>query len=213
MTHETPTLRSPPDSTRLAATAPDFEMSVRPLGAAGPRAVRPYPKEWERELALDHGRRVLVRPVRPEDEDLVLEFFQHVTAEDLRLRFFAPIRHFTDAFIARLIQIDYARAIAFIAVDIESGAMLGAVRLEADANHESGEYAILVRSDLKGIGLGWELMQVIIAWARTEGLRVIEGQVLRENTTMLDMCRRLGFTVLTDPNDFEVNIVRLPISK
>ena len=66
------------------------------------------------------------------------------------------------------------------------------MRLHADANHETAEYAILLRSDLKGLGLGWELMQLIIEWAKADGLSVIEGQVLRENTVMLDMCRALG---------------------
>ena len=81
-------------------------------------AVRPYPKEWEREhRAQRDGRTVFVRPVRPEDEELFLEFFKRVSDEDLRLRFFAPVREFSHAFLARLTQIDYARAIAFVAID------------------------------------------------------------------------------------------------
>ena len=200
--------------------AVDARIAVAPLapgsrkGRGHPRfAVRPYPKDWERHLALDDGRRVFVRPVRPEDEDLVKEFFRHVTPEDLRLRFFAAVRDFSHAFIARLVQIDYARAIAFVALDAESGAMMGAVRLQADAAHETGEYAILVRSDLKGIGLGWRLMQLMVEWARAEGLRVVEGQVLRENTVMLDMCRRLGFAIRTDPNDPDIMVVKLALDR
>jgi acetyltransferase len=176
-------------------------------------AIRPYPKEWETLFTTRDGRAVLIRPVRPEDEDLFKTFFSKVTAEDLRLRFFAPVRDFSHAFIARLIQIDYARAIAFTAIDQASGEMLGAVRLHADANMETGEYAILLRSDLKGIGLGWRLMRMIIAWAEAEGLSVIEGQVLRENTTMLDMCRKLGFSMRADPDDPDLKIVRLAVAE
>ena len=73
--------------------------------------------------------------------------------------------------------------------------MLGVVRLHADANYERGEYAILVRSDLKGRGLGWLLMQMIIEYARAEGLKTIEGQVLGENIAMLAMCREFGFYI------------------
>lgn len=176
-------------------------------------AVRPYPKEWERQIALRDGQRVLIRPVRPEDEGLFVEFLRHVTEEDLRLRFFAPVREFSHAFLARLVQIDYDRAIAFVALDPETGEMMGVVRLHADANRQSGEYAILTRSDLKGLGIGWELMQLMIEWARAEGLRVVEGQVLRENLTMLDMCRKLGFTMRPDPYDPDINNVVLPISE
>ena len=175
-------------------------------------AIRPYPKEWETPFTTRDGREVLIRPVRPEDEELFKTFFSKITAEDLRLRFFAPVRDFSHAFIARLIQIDYARAIAFTAVDQASGEMLGAVRLHADANMETGEYAILLRSDLKGIGLGWRLMRMIIAWAEAEGLSIIEGQVLRENTTMLEMCRKLGFSIRAEPDEPDMKVVRLAVA-
>src|SRR3954453_4174073 len=153
--------------------AVDARVAVAPVpaesrkGRGHPRfAIRPYPKEWEREIVSAGGRRVFVRPVRPEDEGLFLDFVRRVSAEDLRLRFFGPIREFGHAFLARPVQIDYARAIAFVAIERESGAMMGVVRLHADANHERGEYAVLVRSDLKGQGLGWELMRLMIEWAR-----------------------------------------------
>ncbi|WP_029030076.1 bifunctional acetate--CoA ligase family protein/GNAT family N-acetyltransferase [Salinarimonas rosea] len=197
--------------------AVDARVAVAPVSgrrASAPHAsfaVRPYPVEWERRLPLPDGREVFVRPVRPEDEALFLDFFKRVTDEDLRLRFFAPVKDFSHSFIARLTQIDYARAIAFVAVDPDTGEMMGAVRLHADANHESGEYAILLRSDLKGIGLGWRLMQLMIEWAKAEGLAHVEGQVLRENSTMLEMCRQLGFAIRADPDDPDLKVVRLDL--
>jgi acetyltransferase len=128
-------------------------------------------------------------------------FFTRVSPDDLRLRFFAPVRDFGHAFIVRLTQLDYARAMAFIAIDEASGEMLGGVRVHADANYQNAEYAILVRSDLQGRGIGWLLMHMILEYARTEGLRRIEGQVLRENTTMLAMCAELGFHSVPDADD------------
>jgi acetyltransferase len=179
-------------------------------GGGHPRlAVRPYPKEWERHITLRDGLAIFVRPVRPEDEPLYGPFFAGVTEQDLRMRFFAPVKDFSHAFIARFTQIDYARAMAFIALEEMSGQMLGVVRLVADANYQNGEYAILLRSDMKGRGLGWELMQLIIAYARSEGLAAIAGQILRENATMLAMCRELGFGISEDPSDPEICIARL----
>ncbi|HML14345.1 MAG TPA: bifunctional acetate--CoA ligase family protein/GNAT family N-acetyltransferase [Xanthobacteraceae bacterium] len=198
--------------------AVDARVAIAPLtgerrGRGHPRfAVRPYPTEWERTLRLGDGREIFVRPIRPDDEAMVRAFFTKVTMEDVRLRFFAPMREFSHEFIARLTQLDYARAIALVAIDPGSGGMLGAVRLHADANFDRGEYAILVRSDLKGHGLGWTLMQIIIEYARWLGLKSIEGQVLRENTTMLQMCRELGFSVTSDPDDRDLCIVTLPIA-
>jgi RimJ/RimL family protein N-acetyltransferase len=101
--------------------------------------------------------------------------------DDLRLRFFQSVKHFSHEFIARLTQLDYARSIALVAIDPRSGDMLGAVRLHADADYDRGEYGILIRSDLKGHGIGWRLMAIMIEYAQWIGLNIIEGQVLREN--------------------------------
>ena len=173
-------------------------------GRGHPRfAIRPYPAEWIRTLNLK-DRTVRVRPVRPEDEGLFLAFFKGLDPEDLRLRFFGPVREFSHAFLARLTQLDYARAIAFVATEIEPGGgerMLGAVRLHADANHESGEYAIAVGRDARGTGLAFALMRLMIDWARSEGIGRVEGTVLAENRPMLAVCRRLGFAQGRDPDD------------
>ena len=155
---------------------------------------------------------IFVRPVRPDDEILVRAFFEKVSQEDLRLRFFAPVREFSHAFIARLTQLDYARANAFVAIDEATGEMAGGVRLHADANYEVGEFAILLRSDLKGRGLGWKLMQLVIEYARAEGLKRVEGQILRENTVMIQMCREIGFRIGDDPHDRDICVASLSIS-
>lgn len=181
-------------------------------GRGHPRfAIFPYPTEWERTLALADGRELLLRPVRPEDDAMFRAFFARVTPEDLRLRFFSAVRDFSHDFIARLVQLDYARSMALAAIDPHSGEMLGAVRLLADADFERGEYGIMVRSDLKGLGLGWRLMQAMVEVARWMGLALVEGQVLRENSTMLAMCRQLGFRVEADPDDATVMRVTLPV--
>jgi acetyltransferase len=199
--------------------AVDARVSVAPVeklrrGVSGnPRfAIRPYPTEWERHITLRDGMAVFIRPVRPEDEPLYGPFFAAVTPDDLRLRFFAPVKDFSHTFIARFTQIDYARAMAFIAIKEATGEMLGVVRLHADSDYTSGEYAILVRSDMKGHGLGWLLMQLIFEYARGEGIRTIKGQVLRENVGMLDMCRELGFHVESDPQEPSSAVVTLSLS-
>lgn len=183
-------------------------------GPGHPRfAILPYPKNWERTITLSDGEEAFVRPVRPEDEDMFRTFFGRVSDEDLRMRFFQTVRNFSHEFIAQLTQLDYARSIALVAIDPATGEMYGAVRLHADANYDRGEYGILVRSDLKGHGLGWQLMQIMIEYARWLGLDVVEGEVLQENRTMIAMCRRLGFSVVTNPDDPSLVNVTLPIAR
>jgi acetyltransferase len=128
------------------------------------------------------------------------------------MRFFAPVKDFSHTFIARFTQIDYARAMAFVAIDEASGEMLGVGRLHMLTHSDTGEYAVLVRSDLKGRGLGWLLMQTLIEYARAEGIRTVQGEVLAENTTMLRMCAELGFSISDNPDEPGVRTVKLPVA-
>ena len=77
----------------------------------------------------------------------------------------------------------------------------------------AAEYAVIVRSDLKGRGLGWALMALMLDYARAEGLRHVEGQVLRENTAMLKMCAELGFTIADDPDDPDIRIAGIALQR
>jgi acetyltransferase len=170
-------------------------------------------QDWERHLVLPDGAKIFVRPIRPEDEALYPTVLAAVTQEDLRLRFFAPVKELSHSSIARFTRIDYARVMAFIAIEEATGRMLGVVRLHADSERQSGEFAILVRSDLKGHGLGWMLMELMIEHARTKELETVHGQVLQENKTMLRMCRELGFQIASDPEDSAIAIVTLPLER
>jgi acetyltransferase len=172
-------------------------------------SIRPYPTYWEREARLPDGPNVRIRPVRPEDEALYPPFFAKVEPEDLRLRFFTHTPDLSHGFFARMTQIDYARSMAFVALGEADGALLGVVRIHADPDHERAEFAVLIRSDLKGRGLGWALMQLIIDYAGADGIKEIFGEVLRENTTMLAMCQELGFASFGKKDDPRIVVASL----
>ncbi len=174
-------------------------------------AIRPYPSAWETRLKTSGGVDVLLRPIRPEDARLYPDFVAGLDNRDIRLRLLAPRKQFSHDFLARLTQIDYAREMAFIAVDPARGALLGVSRLVSDPDYTRAEYGVIVRSDMQGVGLGWALMQHLLAYARSEGLSVVEGQVLAENAEMLAMTREMGFTVLPDPTDPGCYITRVQL--
>ncbi len=192
-----------------------LDARVRIAGAADaprvPMAIRPYPAHWAADVDLGPAGRARIRPIRPEDEALYRDFFGKVTPGDQRLRFFTAAPDLSHRFLAQLTQIDYAREMAFVALAGDGG-LLGVVRMVADPDYTRAEYAVLVRSDLKGVGLGWRLMQHLIAYAKAEGLRQLHGLVLADNTTMLQMCRELGFAVTPEPGDAGVKRVRLQLS-
>jgi len=160
---------------------------------------------------LPDGTRVLMRPLKPEDAALYPEFIAHVTLEDSRLRFFSAIKELSQERIEQLTRLDYTRAMAFIALDEATAKMLGVVRLHLDEDRAGGEYAVIVRSQLKGQGLGWLLMQRMIAYARALGLQRVHGQVLAENTAMLRMCGELGFHIADEPNQRGIKMVTLAL--
>jgi len=139
------------------------------------------------------GQCVLIRRARSEDMALYPDFLRNVSAEDLRLRFFGRITELSAAEIDKLSHLDYRHEMAFIALDEDTGQMLGLVRLIDKLDEKTAHFAILVRSRLKGHGLGWLLMRRVIDYAKEKGLRRVYGDVLAENTTMLQMCAELGF--------------------
>ena len=165
----------------------------------------------EPHLTLRDGTPVLIRRLAPEDAALYPDFLSDVTAGDLRLRFFAPMREVSPALLDKLIHYDPARAMAFIAVDERSRKMLGVVRLHDDASGESAEFAILVRSRLKNHGVGWLLMKHMIEYSKHKDLKTVRGQVLSDNSSMLAMCAELGFHITDDPGDPGVKTVTLPM--
>jgi acetyltransferase len=139
------------------------------------------------------GERVLIRQVRPEDTALYPDFLADVSAEDLRLRVFAHVAELSAAEIDKLAHLDHRHETAFIALGEDTGRMLGLVRLKDELDEKAAEFAILIRSRFKGHGLGWQLMRRVIDYAKEKRLRRVYGDVLVENTTMLQMCVELGF--------------------
>ena len=139
------------------------------------------------------GERVHIRRFRAEDKALYADFLRDISADDLRLRFFARIAELSAEEADKLAHPGNKHEMAFIALDEDSGHMLGLVRLKVELDEKTAEFAILVRSRLKGHGLGWSLMRHVIGYAKQEGLRRVFGDVLAENATMLQMCAELGF--------------------
>ena len=188
--------------------------AARPGGQAR-FAIQPYPAELAETLEW-RGQRLVVRPIRPEDEPAHRRFIERLDPDDIRMRIFYTRRELPHSELARLTQIDYAREMALVAVeaaeDGQEGETLGVVRAVSDPDNVEAEFAIIVRSDLKGRGLGRLLMQRIVDHARRQGLRRLIGDVLQGNRAMLELARHCGFTVDTEHSDDEAVRLVLPLS-
>jgi acetyltransferase len=158
-------------------------------------AIRPYPAQLEERCEWD-GQPVVLRPIRPEDEAQHLAFLESLDANDIRLRVFYSRREIERTELARLTQIDFEREMAFIAEGTGPDGQprtLGTVRAIADPDNLDAEFGIIVRSDLKGHGLGQLLLDKMIRYARSRGTKRLVASVLRENHKMLALAADNGF--------------------
>jgi acetyltransferase len=178
-------------------------------------AIRPYPKELEERLPFE-GRSLLLRPIRPEDEPALRSAFAKLTPDEIRMRFFVPLKALSHGLAARLTQLDYDREMALVLIDPGASGgedLFAVVRLFADPDHERAEFAILVRHDRTGRGLGRLLMERLIAYARSRGIREVFGDVLQENGAMRRLCQTLGFRERRTTTDRGVVRVTLPLAE
>jgi len=196
----------------------DARIKVTPATGVGSDrlAIRPYPQNLESTLTMKGdagggGRTVEIRPIRPEDEPNHHVFISKLTPEDIRFRFFGLVKELPHSQMARLTQIDYDREMAFIATRTtpeNKHETLGVVRVFTDPDNDKAEFSIVVRSDLKGTGLGYELLRKMIDYCRSRGTQTMVGQVLSENRRMLKFVQSLGFKI-TD--HVEANIVEVQL--
>ncbi len=158
-------------------------------------AIRPYPQSLE-QVTDWHGEALTIRPIKPEDGEAHVIFFNQLNPDDVRYRAFSSIRQLQEPQVARLTQIDYDREMAFIATRIGADGQretLGVVRAVADADNHEAEFAIIVRSDMKGRGLGRLLMQRLIDYCRSRGTHFIIGETMSDNRGLLTLTQKLGF--------------------
>jgi len=172
-------------------------------------AIRAYPQELEQDIVW-RGAPLTLRPIRPEDAPQHVAFFSALTPDDIRLRFFSAMRELPPAQLARLTQIDYDRAMAFIATRQDGDGKpetLGVVRAVVDPDNLRAEFAILIRSDLKGQGLGAILFEKLIAYFRSRGTAELVGEALSENNGMQGLVKRYGGVVTPSPEAGMVSLL------
>jgi acetyltransferase len=157
-------------------------------------ATLPYPKDLEIRTELPELGPVFVRPVRPEDEPGFHVGFAKLSPEDVRMRFFAPMKNLPDDMAHQLTNIDYDREMAFVMLREREDDLVGVSRMIMTKD-DRAEFAVVVRSDLKGRGIGRFLMKCLVDYARTRRVRELYGDILRENVPMAEFMRDLGFNL------------------
>ena len=170
-----------------------------------------YPTELEERWQAG-DELFLIRPIRPADAAEHDAFFHRLSPDDIRFRFFAPVRELTPAQREQFVRLDYERDMALIAVREGSGEIVGVARLTRDANPGEAEFAVVVQHDMQGRGLAAHMMQRLLAWAPLHGIREVLGSIMAENEAMLDLARFLGFRLQRSPADPHIIEARLSLT-
>lgn len=202
------------DGASLHPRAPRLWVTAHERGAAH-LAVHPYPRETEEQVTLRDGRVALLRPLRPSDDlDLINGLLAQVSADDLFLRYCRVLKEVPPEVVAKMTRVDYDREMVFVALCADTSGRpqaLGVVDAFVSPDNDEAEFSILLRSDLKGTGLGKRLMQKIIAYCGERKIHRVVGLILRENHAMRGLATHLGFATRTDPDDDMVTMtLQLP---
>ncbi len=173
-------------------------------------AIYPYPTHLVNHWQLADGMDITIRPIRPEDAGLEQAFVRNLSEQSRFFRFMNSVQELSQSMLVRFTQIDYSREMALIAVTEVNGTdvELGVTRFAINPDGESCEFALVIADQMHGKGLGQKLMTALMDAARSKGLKVIEGEVLKNNTDMLSLMDRLGFEVVTSTDDDSIKSVR-----
>jgi acetyltransferase len=176
-------------------------------------AIYPYPTHLVSYWQLADGTSVTIRPIRPEDVWLVQDFVQNLSEEARYFRFMKSVEALSDNLLVRFTQIDYSREMALIAVRNEDDkeVELGVTRYAINPDGASCEFALVIADTMRGTGLGHKLMTTLMDIARARWLKRIEGEVLKNNSSMLKLMKRLGFTAKTSLDDSSIKKVTIDL--
>ena len=179
--------------------AVDARILVSPLAVPSSLhlVIGPYPEEDESHMVSVDGRRIFIRPVKPEDAPLFTALFKVLSPTTVYYRFFGHLKELQPEMLSRFTQIDYDREIALVAIDedSETDRMLGVAIIIGDPDGKTGEFAVLVGDDWQDKGIGSNLLEKCLSIAETQGFRTIHGIVLHENKNMLALGKKLGFEI------------------
>jgi acetyltransferase len=176
-------------------------------------AIRPWPAEWCADLTTRSGLAFHVRPVRPDDEEALGQYFTHVTPEDLRFRFLTGLRIVDRERLAAMTQIDYRRTMTFLAFGDDRRTIMAEATLATDPDGERAEVAISIRPDLKHRGISWTLLEHVLRYAQAQGIAVVESVESAENDAAIGLEREMGFTSTACPGDATLRIVKMELGR
>jgi len=175
-----------------------------------------YPEQYQKTVSLAEGVEILLRPIKPTDDDMMLELFNSLSSDTVYLKFFSSLKSITEEQLEKITNIDYKKEMAIVALIKEStGERTVAVGRYTLVDDEPGyaEFAIVVQDSHHGRGIGTEVLSHLAHVAKLEGVDVIVGYIMNENPRMFSVLKRSGLKMKKKHWDRGITRVDIPIEE
>jgi acetyltransferase len=192
--------------------AVDARVILKPSEVSAPLhlVISPYPAGYESRDITKGGIQVFIRPIKPEDAQAFLDLFSTLSPTSVYYRFFSPMKTLSPNLLARFTQVDYDREIALVALEEKASVerILGVARVIGDPDGKKAEFAVMVGDPWQGKGVGAKLLETCLHIAQERGIETVWGIVLRENTQMLALGKKLEFNLskTEEPGELKLTI-------
>jgi acetyltransferase len=185
--------------------AVDARIRISAMDISSPQhlVIGPYPEAEESHVITENGTRIFIRPIKPEDAPLFMDLFNVLSPTSIYYRFFGELKDLSPQMLARFTQIDYDREISLVALDDDPAT----ARIIGDPDGNEGQFAVLVGDPWQGMGIGSNLLKKCLLIAERRGIQSVRGLVLKKNTYMLAMGKKLGFNMKKKPDSKEYELV------
>jgi len=171
-------------------------------------AIHPYPSDWRRCITIKGDRKIELRPIRGEDAQAEIELINNMSSKSKYFRFMHAVNDLTPEMLSRFTKLDYDREMAFGAFIQKKNKdkLLGVSRYAINPDKQSCEFAIAIADNYQGMGLARQLMLILIEHVKDRDLKIIEGTVLKNNTSMDNLMASLGFKKSASKDDYDINV-------
>jgi len=185
-------------------------VTTRPDSPGAP-ALPLHDADWSADLISRAGYHFHVRPAAPADEAALAEFFTHVDKEDLRFRFLSAVQKVGHDQLTALVSVDHTRTENFLAIESGTGLVIATAMLAADETMTNAEVAVAIRSDFKRGGISWTLVEHVVRFARSKGIKTLESVESRDNHQAIKLEREMGWSASPCPGDSTLIVLRMAL--
>ena len=168
---------------------------------------------WAAQITSRDGIELNVRSACPDDEQILIDFFRQVSPQDLRFRFLSAMKSVGSDLAHDMVTIDHTQTENLLAFDAAGDQLVATAMIATPAGEDDAEVAVSVRSDLKGRGIGWEMLKCACDYARLRGFKKVHSVELSDNRGVIQLEKEMGFKARPYTDDMSLTLLTKDLSQ